>query len=152
MGDPRDYGYGDSPEVVGAPQALGKAADLAACPNCECVNVQEVRIQIKNPPAQLKIPDGHVASGTYIGCPACPWASPMVAMAVPKEYFIVAEGGDEETHGGLLVSEYEGWVVLDLIKPTHRLRVPPEIAANVATTILALVAEIESKSGNHTQH
>jgi hypothetical protein len=78
----------------------------------------------------------------------------MVATAVPKEYFMVAEGGEaeKEGHGGLMVAECNGWVVLDLIKPTHRLQIPPEVASNIATTILALVAEIEAKTRNHTQH
>jgi hypothetical protein len=78
----RDHGYGDSPEVAGAPKITAEVAQM--CPNCECGKLFAIEVRVKAPP-MLRVPEGHVAVGKYAGCAACPWASPMVTSARPKE-------------------------------------------------------------------
>jgi hypothetical protein len=71
----RDHGYGDSPEVVGVPRVVQKVL-LSACPNCGCETVYLIEVHVKN--ERLK---GGEGVGNYVGCPACPWASPMMSRA-----------------------------------------------------------------------
>lgn len=78
----RDYGYGDSPEVIGAPCITEEVSQL--CPNCGCGKLFAVEVVVENPPRMLRVPNNHVAVGRYVGCPACPWASPMITTARPK--------------------------------------------------------------------
>ncbi len=82
----RDYGYGDAPKVKGVPIVGDKMGHW--CPNCRCDTVFAIEVEVENPPPQLRRPDTlHKVIGRYIGCPACPWASPMVTMVVPLEPF-----------------------------------------------------------------
>lgn len=87
----REYGglnpheFGD----VGVPSVLGYPDDLEmACPNCGCASLAnlEVAISPTKPPLTLirGVSGGGKIRGTYIGCPACPWASPMMMAPVPK--------------------------------------------------------------------
>jgi hypothetical protein len=75
----RDYGLGKHGDPVGPPKVEGKVKG-GCCPNCGCESVYTLRVRMVLVP-QLK---GMGGVGTYIGCPACPWASPMA---------IVSEGG-----------------------------------------------------------
>ncbi len=76
----RDHGLGDIDGViVGAPkvkQALAKG-EPAPCPNCGCSELFLIEVQIED----SKQLTGGSGVGAYIGCPACPWASPMMARA-----------------------------------------------------------------------
>lgn len=79
----RDYGLGDM-KLDGVPRFTGFSPDdAAACPNCGCTSIAVLQVDVVN--ARLI---GGRGVGTYMGCPACPWASPMVCVAVgakPKE-------------------------------------------------------------------
>jgi len=74
----RDYGLPDS-KVVGKPFAK-LCKDAVTCPNCGCEQVMEINVQVEQP--LLRSGRG---SGSYLGCPACPWASPMAMHAGPDE-------------------------------------------------------------------
>jgi hypothetical protein len=81
----RDHGMHDpGAEVAGRPvarpldEAMQKRVDAeGGCPNCGCREVMEITIPMNNP--RLK---GGMGRGRYLGCPACPWASPMVTSAL----------------------------------------------------------------------
>ena len=76
----RDYGLPAS-EMICKPFAkLPK--DPVTCANCGCEQVMVIVVKVKQPLLR-----GGIGSGTYMGCPACPWASPMatVATATKKE-------------------------------------------------------------------
>lgn len=76
----RDYGFGDKPEVVGAPTV--SAAPAGSCPYCACATVFNVTVEVANPSPLLRRPSvPHRVVGRYIGCAACPWASPMATSA-----------------------------------------------------------------------
>jgi hypothetical protein len=70
----RDYGYGET-QVDGVPEIVGEAP--GSCPNCNCEKLFLLKVKV------LAIPSlrGGEGFGTYAGCPACPWASPMVAVS-----------------------------------------------------------------------
>ena len=78
--DLRDYGYGEPGEPLGTP-TWKPAEDIghhkAECPNCGA-RVCEVTVRMKSPMVR-----GGEGWGVYLGCPACPWASPMVLRADP---------------------------------------------------------------------
>lgn len=69
----RDYGYGDPPTPDGAPRVVDEAS--APCPSCGCERVFLIKVSFSALPQF----DGDPGVGVYTGCPACPWASPMVA-------------------------------------------------------------------------
>jgi hypothetical protein len=76
----RTYGFGDKPRVRGVPTIeLRKTGE--PCPNCGCEDTFLIRVEIENPPPMLRMPEGHVAIGHYVGCVACAWASPMTCSA-----------------------------------------------------------------------
>tara|TARA_Y100000004_G_scaffold129905_1_gene146520 strand:+ start:690 stop:968 length:279 start_codon:yes stop_codon:yes gene_type:complete len=50
--------------------------DGKECPRCGCRQLMEIEVEVKN--TYLK---GGVGTGYYIGCPACPFASKMFAVA-----------------------------------------------------------------------
>tara|TARA_B100000131_G_scaffold221323_1_gene212852 strand:- start:38931 stop:39173 length:243 start_codon:yes stop_codon:yes gene_type:complete len=73
----RNYGLPQG-EPVGVPVAKmleGKAADMP-CPNCGCNELMEITVEMNQP--LLK---GGKGKGTYIGCPACPFASPCMVVS-----------------------------------------------------------------------
>ena len=75
----RDHGFGASPEVDGAPRVLKKIKE--ECPNCNCPEVYMIEVDLVDNPehARLVLLKGKGRpKGTYIGCPACPFASPMM--------------------------------------------------------------------------
>jgi hypothetical protein len=74
---PRDHGYGDAPTVAGAPR-VGERVP-GTCPHCACGTVFGIEVEVENPSPQLRRPAApHKVIGRYVGCPACPWASPMM--------------------------------------------------------------------------
>lgn len=84
--DPRDHGFGDSPKIQGVP-VLGDKI-IHRCPNCGCVGLFNIKVEVANPSPLLRRPDSpHKVVGTYVGCPACPWASPMVTTVEILEPF-----------------------------------------------------------------
>lgn len=79
MANPRDHGFGDSPKINGVPVVGEKV--LHQCPNCGCVGLFPIEVEIANPSPLLRLPDEpHKVVGRYQGCAACPWASPMMTM------------------------------------------------------------------------
>lgn len=70
----RDYGLADPGKPLGAPKATSLEED-APCPNCQC-QLMEIEVEMAN--KNLKSGKGQ---GKYLGCPACPFASPMVIIA-----------------------------------------------------------------------
>ena len=84
--NPRDHGFGDAPKIVGAPVIGEKLAHK--CPNCGCVGLFAVEVEVANPSPLLKRPERpHKIVGRYMGCAACPWASPMMTAVEPLEPF-----------------------------------------------------------------
>ncbi len=69
----RDYGLPDS-EVTGTPKAKMSDKDLPPCPNCGCNGIMEVEVSVNQPLV------GGSATSKYLGCPACPWASPAIVV------------------------------------------------------------------------
>jgi hypothetical protein len=80
----REYGYGKPPKPIGAPVAV-EAEGLPPCPHCGCVRTFSLTVKLEAGPPQLRVPEGCVPVGTYIGCPACPFASPMISTAVKEK-------------------------------------------------------------------
>lgn len=78
----RNHGYGDSPKVTGVPVVVSDGPPQG-CPNCGCKKVLQISVTVEAP-ALLRVPEGHEACSIYIGCPACPWASPAITHSRPK--------------------------------------------------------------------
>ena len=78
MNNPRDYGLSNS-EVTNTPKVVEELPSTMECPHCGCKNLYLISVDIEND----KLKGTGVGKGSYAGCPACPWASPMVCMAVP---------------------------------------------------------------------
>ena len=77
----RDYGLPNhANENVSTPRARPLDDHSAVCPHCGCRQIQEVTVYVVNV-ENLK---GNRGIGRYLGCPACPWASPMVITATAK--------------------------------------------------------------------
>ena len=81
----REYGLGDTTDFVRSiPRAtIAPVIDgiPPRCPNCLCETLCEIQIDVEAPMLR-----GHKGTGKYLGCPACPWASPMIMVAdVVKE-------------------------------------------------------------------
>jgi len=73
----RDYGFVDS-NPVGVPTAKEAPEELRkeGCPHCGCKEVMEITVDVEQ-----ELLKGGAGKGTYFGCPACPWASPMMMVA-----------------------------------------------------------------------
>lgn len=75
--NPRDHSYGDAPKVVGVPAVVERVDEK--CPNCGCRHTFGIEVEVENPSPLIRRPSTpHKVIGVYIGCPACPWASPMM--------------------------------------------------------------------------
>ena len=73
-GNTRNHGYPDFGEKpTGIPVVKGQVPIGNTCPNCGCESLFSIEVPMDHP--KLK---GGKGIGTYVGCPACPWASPMV--------------------------------------------------------------------------
>lgn len=70
----REYGLGPSDGCTrSAPRILGPV--VTECPNCYCSHTFSIEVDVEHP---LLV--GQKGLGIYVGCAACPWASPMVMM------------------------------------------------------------------------
>lgn len=75
----RDYGLGESTGMVrGVPRVGDRVTQ--ECPNCHCRTLFWIEVDVVNP---LLI--GGKGLGNYMGCAACPWASPMLMAAVGRK-------------------------------------------------------------------
>ena len=89
----RDYGIPtDNLGDLGTPELVDSKSTHIACPNCGCKDTFSVKIRVNNvnskdPAVNLLrgVTSGGVIFGNYVGCPACPWASPMMMTAVETE-------------------------------------------------------------------
>jgi hypothetical protein len=89
----RDHGYqkigtGGPEDVIGPPIVLSEFADHgAACPHCGCEKLFLIEVELAKPatPPRLRVPEGSKVIGIYPGCPACPWAGPMMTTARAKK-------------------------------------------------------------------
>jgi len=74
----RDYGLGDPHEsgTVKNPRVIEQVKDAPACPNCGCKSMYAIEVDVEN-----RLLKGNKGIGRYIGCPACPFASPMMMIA-----------------------------------------------------------------------
>lgn len=78
--DPRRtyYNSGDTTKlVVGAPRVKGPATEMGACPHCACATLYDIVVDVVSP-----ILSSGKGIGVYVGCPACPFASPMLMISV----------------------------------------------------------------------
>lgn len=78
--DLREYGLGSVGKPIGKPKASPLDAETKAslvksggCPGCGCEDVMQIKLKVLHP---------LVGEGTcsYLGCPACPWASPALVV------------------------------------------------------------------------
>jgi hypothetical protein len=90
----RDYG-GVNPHSqgeVGVPRVVGYPDDARlTCPNCKCGSLASIEVEITNIAKEKLmgtllrgVAHSGEALGSYLGCPACPWASPMMMVAKGK--------------------------------------------------------------------
>jgi hypothetical protein len=88
--NPRDYGLG-TPETTSVPRLAwnGEKGDRQRldcyvltnpCPNCGGLTLFTINVDVK-----LKRLHGGRGTGCYLGCAACPYASPMICTAAPQE-------------------------------------------------------------------
>tara|TARA_Y100000310_G_scaffold250626_1_gene256910 strand:+ start:4479 stop:4730 length:252 start_codon:yes stop_codon:yes gene_type:complete len=81
----RDYGLGgiDDKEILGPPRWTRLMSEEAKCPNCGA-QLAEVTFDVKGPSVLRMRLRTDRAKGTYLGCPACPYASPVALLAVEE--------------------------------------------------------------------
>jgi hypothetical protein len=70
----RDYGLGNSSKPTGKPKVVAKAGTI--CPYCLSDTTFIIEVEVDN--GYLI---GGKGIGVYVGCAACPWASPMLSYA-----------------------------------------------------------------------
>lgn len=75
--DSRDYGLPNS-QVIGVPRVLRVLSEKIdgsqpECGRCGCQTLCEIEVHVEQ-----RLVRGGKGIGKYLGCPACPWASPMV--------------------------------------------------------------------------
>jgi len=79
----RDHGLNKDCKPTGVPKAtpihdterVAPVEDIE-CPNCRCKELMQIEVPVEN-----RVLTGGTGTGFYLGCPACPWASPMMAIA-----------------------------------------------------------------------
>ena len=70
----RDYGLPDA-DRVGVPRITEfPVRNSPPCPNCGCKSLAAIEIDV-----EIKLLKGGKGIGRYLGCPACPFASPMIS-------------------------------------------------------------------------
>jgi hypothetical protein len=84
---PRDYNLGCYGIPEGAPKVLKLLNEPIGgaqieCPTCSCETLAEIEVTL--PKITFPGLEGRSGTGSYLGCPACPWASPMVIMVADK--------------------------------------------------------------------
>ena len=88
----RAHGFSAMPEPMSVPKAtpidkskksktsapvMSKVTNnLEECPNCRCREIMQIEVDVKN--QKLR---GGTGVGFYLGCPACPWSSPMMSVS-----------------------------------------------------------------------
>lgn len=82
MGDPRRtyFDIDTTSYVQGVPRVQGPATGLPACPHCGCKRLFDIVVDVK-----ADILRGGVGVGHYTGCPACPFATPMLMVATTTD-------------------------------------------------------------------
>lgn len=80
----RDYGLTNS-EVVGTP-TWQRTEPALPCPNCGGL-LCEVKVAVTH-----SLLRGNVGTSTYLGCPACPYASPALVVAAAAGTVPTAKG------------------------------------------------------------
>lgn len=76
----RDYGYGESPDPVKPPEIKAGPLD-EPCPNCEGKALFHIEVEVLNNLMMEGMLDSKEGVGVYMGCAACPYASPMMTRA-----------------------------------------------------------------------
>ena len=71
----RNHGYELTGSVLDIPRISGDAG--LECPNCGCKQPYHIMVMVEN-----RLLKGGKGVGNYIGCPACPFASPMMTTAI----------------------------------------------------------------------
>lgn len=66
--------------IEGVPQLGPRLADKK-CPNCGCEGLFQITVEVKGLPGL----NSERGTGTYVGCAACPFASPMVTIGGGKK-------------------------------------------------------------------
>lgn len=61
-------------KIIGAPRVMQQAEDTPPCPCCGCTTLYDITITYTSP-LVIGVSEGH-----YVGCPACPFASPMMSV------------------------------------------------------------------------
>ncbi len=74
----RNYGLPEGQPIQGAIPEW-KTADGINCPNCHAL-LCEVKVKVKQ-----RLLKGGEGLSTYLGCPACPFASPAIVIAIREE-------------------------------------------------------------------
>lgn len=75
--NPRDHGYGPSPEPKIPPEI--KSGPLEhECPNCNGMTLFQLEVTVDNNPLMEGMLGSKEGVGIYLGCAACPYASPMM--------------------------------------------------------------------------
>ncbi len=75
--NPREYGLGSSTQYVrGIPRIKQVIQPQGGCPNCGCVDLFEVEVEVDHP--QLV---GGKGIGVFFGCACCTFASPMMMVS-----------------------------------------------------------------------
>lgn len=76
----RDYGYGESPDPVKPPEIKAGPND-SPCPNCKGNTLFLIEVTVPSNPRMKGMLDSKEGIGVYMGCAACPYASPMMTRA-----------------------------------------------------------------------
>ena len=76
MSNIRDYGLGESPTPDGPAEVI-KTID-SPCPNCTSETLFMLRIPLKDEGSAQLLKGTKSPTGEYVGCAACPYASPMM--------------------------------------------------------------------------
>lgn len=76
-GNPRDYGYGDSPDPKEPPVERGKVEE--SCPNCGGQTMHMIEAVFDDSPKFGTLQGSGDVVGFYVGCSACPFATPMMS-------------------------------------------------------------------------
>lgn len=75
----RDHGRPDCGEPVGPPKVSPAPPGAGPCPNCKCDTVFLIEVEVKVSEPMNRLLAGEKSKtgiAVYMGCPACPWASP----------------------------------------------------------------------------
>ncbi len=79
----RNYGLGDYTQyILGRPRLVRTMTKIDRtpfeCPNCRSKTCAEIQVVLREMPLLA----AEYGLGTYLSCPACPWASPMMIVGI----------------------------------------------------------------------